>query len=620
MPAPLKRIGKKRRSAQSPNQATRVHDFIQGNTWLLLLVGLLIMAVTAFVVLTIHFEQAGEKKSWPEILFTAARLMIGHRSAAGDQPTSFSFEIARFLLQMLFMIATTSVVVGIFREKWYDFRLWRHAGGHVVICGLGDKGFNFAKAFQEQGDTIFAIDKKRDHDLLQQCHDRGILVIAGDATDRKTLQKARVRSAARIVCVCPDDGINAQIGLHAREIVKNTNDSSHLFGRVGQDSQVLCQVHIFSAHLCMDLTRRVHALEPFKGFRLEFFNIFKNGAWAMLREFPPAPVRIEDRGLLPHVVIVGLGWVGQSVLLQACVDLYRFVPQGTRPRLTIVDRKASALLEALLVRGPHLAPRFEIVPLNYEIDSKEFQEARFLNAGVDGQQDACVSAIYVCLNDPSLALTAALALNRRIPPSAPTEIRTVIRLDTREGLGELFAQGQAQRTQAPIFAFGLLERTCRPELLDKETIEVIAKHCHEVWLQEELNNGARVGSRASMNPWPDLLGHLKESNRDAARYMCRLLDESGFCAEPTTDGRLINPKFSREEVEVMAEKEHNRWCREKRSEGYAFGPQDDDEKKTRCCLLPWAKLSDEQKDNARMSVGKWPRTLARVGLQITRMQ
>jgi hypothetical protein len=68
----------------------------------------------------------------------------------------------------------------------------------------------------------------------------------------------------------------------------------------------------------------------------------------------------------------------------------------------------------------------------------------------------------------------------------------------------------------------------------------------------------------------------------------------------------------------MARVEHDRWCRDMRAAGYVHGPEkvDDGDRKEHPDLIPWHRLSDEDKEKDRNTVRGIPQILDRVGFAV----
>lgn len=88
---------------------------------------------------------------------------------------------------------------------------------------------------------------------------------------------------------------------------------------------------------------------------------------------------------------------------------------------------------------------------------------------------------------------------------------------------------------------------------------------------------------------------------------------------PLADWNAAEFPFSREEIELMAQMEHERWSEERRTQGWSYGPRDE-AKKTNPSLLPWPELPEATRDWNRAAVREIPTSLERAGFQIYRLQ
>ncbi|MGB3716159.1 MAG: RyR domain-containing protein, partial [Candidatus Promineifilaceae bacterium] len=77
-------------------------------------------------------------------------------------------------------------------------------------------------------------------------------------------------------------------------------------------------------------------------------------------------------------------------------------------------------------------------------------------------------------------------------------------------------------------------------------------------------------------------------------------------------------QFRPEEIELMAELEHERWREDQSLKGWTYGPgSKDPKKKTHPALLPWQDLPEEEKEKNRASTRESPGLLARAGFQVS---
>ena len=148
-----------------------------------------------------------------------------------------------------------------------------------------------------------------------------------------------------------------------------------------------------------------------------------------------------------------------------------------------------------------------------------------------------------------------------------------------------------------------------------EKRDSIAQAIHEKYLQDQKGN--KPSDDPAMDPWEALSESLKESNRQQADQIMEKLRRI------ECDIRLpgSNPPapfaFKPEEVEILAEMEHDRWVAERKDDGWRIGPRDP-EKKLSPYLVDWNDLEEEIRDYDRHAVLGIPATLAQVGLEVYR--
>ncbi len=567
----------------------RARRWLREHQWPIIGAAWLMALVIGFVGYARHFAALGEPRSGWDVLYRALQLFV----LEGGQPspgTIWEFELARFLAPVVTGYTALQGLALLFSEQLARLTA-RFARGHVVICGLGDKGLRLALGFRAQGHRVLAIESDPANPNVAACREQGVTVLTGDASMPEALNGANVASASYLFAVCGDDGVNAEIAVRARAAA------------VRRRSGVLgCYAHIVELALCR-LLREQHLAGPHaEAFRLEFFNVYESGARALLAAHPVAAP--DDRPA--HVLIVGMGDLGEALVLQAARE-WREAGAGGRLRIGVVDRMAQARVRSLLARCPHLADICDLVAHEMDVRSAEFETADFL---VDGDGRCAVTAAFVCLSADALSITSALSLGRRLAGSADATI--VARVAERGGLQTLLSECEG------IVAFPLLDETCRPELLLRGVNETLAQAMHEDYLRHELARGAELGSRGALHRWEDLDEHYREANRAQADCLAERLAAFGYRIAPLTDWEAERFEFSADEIEGMARMEHERWCAERRGQGYRWGEVRDDRRKTHPDLVGWDELSEEGREKDRMMVRNLPGFLARAGFQVER--
>lgn len=84
---------------------------------------------------------------------------------------------------------------------------------HTIVCGVGRMGSILARELHEAQRPFVLIDT--DERRLQIAHEKGFLVIHGDATDEYILEHAGIRHATSLATVLADDAVNVFVTITA---------------------------------------------------------------------------------------------------------------------------------------------------------------------------------------------------------------------------------------------------------------------------------------------------------------------------------------------------------------------------------------------------------------------
>ena len=572
--------------------------------WLLLgLLGLLAV-ILGFVGFQRHFDALGQTPSVWDVFYRDLQLFVLEWGSA-PSPVPWELQVARFLAPAVTILAAVRTVLAIFREEIEMLGLRRMAG-HVVVCGLGQKGSLLVRSLRERGRCVVVVERDPHNEFLEVCRNSGALVLTGDARDRELLRRARVQRATHLISVCGADGVNAEVAVHARELCEEIGARP-----------LNCLVHIFDPQLCILLRMGELAAPRRESFMLDFFNVFESGVRALLEQYPAFDETILERAPRPHIVVVGLARLGERLLVQFA--RHWKVPHaahGGRSRATVVDEQAEAKVQLLCLRYPWLTSVCELVARQMPMDSLEFEQGEFL---VDRQGNCGVSAVYVCLDDDALGFSAALALNQRLKGRS---VPIVVVMARGGGLASLVSGTEDAATGFEnLHAFGLLDHTLNGDLLLGGTYEILARAIHEEYVRNQCEEGQTPEINPAMVPWDDLPETLKESNREQAGHIGVKLRAVGCGLAPLTDWDAESFQFTQEEAELLAEIEHERWVAERHREGWTYAPGPKNmEKKTSPYLVPWVELRDDVKEWDRVFVRGLPAFLAKDAFQIIRLR
>lgn len=128
--------------------------------------------------------------------------------------------------------------------------------------------------------------------------------------------------------------------------------------------------------------------------------------------------------------------------------------------------------------------------------------------------------------------------------------------------------------------------------------------------------GKKDPSDPTMQSWEKLPENFKESSRNQVRQIPEKLQRIGFDMIPFVEKPEKRFEFTDEQVEILAEMEHERWVAERLKEGWVLGSPRDPVKKISPYLVPWSELTEEVKDWDRNPVRKIPERLEACGLEV----
>jgi hypothetical protein len=146
-------------------------------------------------------------------------------------------------------------------------------------------------------------------------------------------------------------------------------------------------------------------------------------------------------------------------------------------------------------------------------------------------------------------------------------------------------------------------------------IDSIAAAIHETWRNLSRQQGWSMSPQLD-RAFAELAEQGKEGNRAAARRMNEVLAKAGLTlsddpAKPEADLPT--------NLEAMAEAEHNGWMAQRAQTGWSWAATRDDAAKQHPSMLPYAQLSEPEKEKDRSNIRHYPEFAARAGCRIVRL-
>jgi hypothetical protein len=279
----------------------------------------------------------------------------------------------------------------------------------------------------------------------------------------------------------------------------------------------------------------------------------------------------------------------------------------------IVGPNADADVRELVAGYPQLADICELDARNVDTRSAGFRSGEAL---LDQGGESTVTKVYVALEDESAALSAALILNGQ---PAVRGVPTVVALEDETSSVARALRGGSGSLARDLYPFGVLSAALTPTMLLRGTNEVMARTNHSNYVRNQRERGAV--DDVSLAPWEDLPESLRNSNRRFADSIGGALEEIGYVLVPAppleSSGSSLT--FTDDELEQLARREHDRWIADLMRDGWRFTQGEKDPvRKLHPLLVPWADLSEAERDKDRDAVLAIPGLIAQAGLSAMR--
>lgn len=557
--------------------------------------------IAVFILGYIGFLKAG-KTLFMDILYRIFQLFV--LSFDTTVTPNWALEVARWLAPAIAAYTAAKALATIFTEElqllMLKFKRWK---GDIIICGLGNKGLLLSLKFKNYGYKVVAIEVDEENDNIKECRDNGIIVLIGNAATSYYLNKAGVNKANYLFSVCGQDDINAEIAVQTRNLISNK-----------RRKPLTCFVHIIDPQLYRFLKVQEFELEIKKAFRLEFINLFDVASRSIINDEQLSPLKNKEnlQYPVPHLLVVGVGHMGESLVTHAAKKWMSLAGKtDEKLKITIIDKMAKHKKDLLYLRYHNLQKVCEIIPLEMDIKSKDFEDGHFL---FSDNRECPLDIIYICIDNTSFALSSALTLHQRLKNHS---IPIVVRMSREAGLTKLLKDDIHRFGR--IKGFGFMDRVLNAELLDIGTHEILARNIHEEYIKERLKEGETLRINSNLVQWEILPEDVKESNRRQADYIGYKLNAIGCYIVPMYDWKAEPVEFAPDEIELMAKIEHNLWMEEKLKEDWKYTPGlKNPKKKTSPFLISWSQLPEEEREKDRDTVRKIPIYLSKAGFKIYR--
>jgi hypothetical protein len=520
----------------------------------------------------------GFGKSWLDIVFDDLQLFVLQAPLNGPGPYSPALQIARFLAPGTTILAGVEALRVLLSEQLRSWAAAR-AARHAIVTGDGPAALELSRQLRLTYRKVVLVSSTEA--TVAQARRYRLLDVFGDPTDADTLRAAGLSRARELYACTERSTTNAATALRALEISPARSRALTTYAQV-RDTEI-----------CAALRARRIGAEGDSRFRLDFFAIEEVAARVLLDQHPLA----DTSGATAQVVIVGFGSLGRAVLREIA---RRRWPGGPAVKVLVQADSRQAVSS--------FVDRFPTIRRNCDIS---FQDR---TARVSLADDA-PTLMLVCLPDNDEALSAGLAAAHSV---ADRSDRVVICMGEPTPFDSVLSGERAllDDVKGRLTVFDVMEEACVPDLIRADVNDRLAQAIHQGYLEECEARGDSPRDNKSMRPWEELPDYLRQSNFAQAAHLGTKLNKI-HCVITPESGLTPDFALTGDEIEMLAEIEHERWMLERQARGYVYGPERDDNHHPD--LVPWERLSEPARDLDRAAIRRIPSILEQAGFQVLRL-
>lgn len=565
----------------------------------------------------------GDPHHWSTDLYlTALLFMLNSGDVAKD--VNLSLNVARWLGLATWFMTVAAVLIRLFSIRVLEWFVWWTAKNHIIVAGLGRHGEELIARLRQRGENVIVLSTETKTTQLDTCRDLGAVVFVGNPAMPHLLKRACLNRAKRLLVLFDDDQATLQVVTEAFQMLQPDSPQD-----VTPTKRVRCVAKVSEPGLQEVINQ--HDLHRKKSdfFSISTINLYELSARSMLSRARWHSVS----GTVRRLAILGLGEhtrLAETLILRAAKD--QLIDQSERLEIHLYDHGAEQFAKELLVRFPFIVNACDL-------HSHSCSSGR-CGIGCDdpelGISDDSFDAAFVCIEDESRAAVQAVKLGKLLK-SAPVIVRSE---DSRNGLGALLQLPDAGGLGKNILTVGFQDLILDLAIVSNPKRELVAQASHEGYLAthrtqiaeaEEIGDSAKASdlrNKPANVPWECLSSSDRDSNRALYYFYTQHLRLthpqhkpisyqirerlSGHVGENLED--LLH--FSTDEIEYLAEQEHDRWVKFKAATGWSYAPVRNDARKHHPCMVPYDQLDETTKDLDREIFRQLPRVLAKANFVI----
>lgn len=504
-----------------------------------------------------------------------------------------SFEIALFLAPLSTGYALATAAAVILSERWRLVRA-RLARNHSIVVGGGRRGVLVSRSLARRGTAVVLVDVAAASERMSAALLKSTIPLSGDPVDDITLRRAGIDRGRELFAVSDDSEMNASIVISARRLRTRAEPFT-------------CYALVSDSDLHSAIEARLLSMPQAPNFRVNLIDRSQVIARGLVDAVAAVPAET--------VLIAGEGGLVQALALEALRTRVSAAARLTagRPVGTVSVAGPDADHVVAAIRGSIACEPSWSGALSSAVSTiPALMEGSALGDLVRPFSDALA---FVCAESDEDTLRLAFALLRQ---AKDVHMDVVVCVETASGFAGAFAADgvrifdDAQGAIRVIAASDFIGDADR--IREAATTERIARAFHITYLEHMAADPAIARDLRNTAAWEDLPPDTRESNRAQARHVGDKLRRVGCAVMPTVTGGGYT--LTDQDLETLAQAEHERWWEEKRGKGIVYGPERSD--RTHPDMVPWAELSEEAREKDRIFIRRLPDILAREGYVIVK--
>ncbi len=555
-----------------------------------------------------YFKTNNEEFTLWDLIFSTLQLFTLN-SGVMHVRQNLPLDFARLAAPVLPAYAAIKALLQFFSGEIQALRIGTYKN-HVIICGLNRKSFYILNELLDYNFKIVIIEKNKDNSYAPVCGELGADVITGNAEDSETLKKAGLVNAEYLFCMIDDDNLNSLIINALKNELKNIKRPGPLNCIINiNDNYIynkLRENEFENNFNCESVCTAGNGVAvPVK---FEFYNVFDAASETLLNKYMPFNSCNNGAGAnagVPNILVIGLGNFIESHLINL-INRWELLKTGRKVKITLIDSENKLKKEELEINFPKITKccELEIMPFNF--DTRSLKRLEFI-FDVSGKPE--YSAIYICTLQENFNTSVILEFSKRLEEF---NVPVYVCCEQISSILNMFLEDK--KLYRNIYIFEILSEVLTPEILVNGVYEKFAHAIHADYINNQKTRGQKLNQPES---WNELSTEIKESNRKQARNMLAKLISLKYSIRPLKNSGC-DFKFAAEDIEILAEGEHERWCAEKISHGWKHGEIRDDKNKIHPDLVAYEKLPDAIKQYDRDTVLRIPYLLSMINLEVYR--